>query len=102
MRDPAPFLAHLLFRRYRAYIGNPGRRRRRSPTTLRLETCLHRSGRGERSTMDTTRGTDPDRPDRDRDITDDEGQPMPPEPLPSPGEVDRERLGQDDVSEQAP
>ncbi len=52
--------------------------------------------------METNRGTDPDRPDRDRGITGDEDHPMPPEPLESPGEEDRERLGQDDVGEQAP
>lgn len=52
--------------------------------------------------MEKRQETDPDRPDRDRGITGDEGDPMPPEPAPSPGELDRERLGQDDVSEQAP
>ena len=52
--------------------------------------------------METTRGADPDRPGGDRDMTNDEGREMPPEPVPSPGEIDRERLGDDDVAEQAP
>ncbi len=52
--------------------------------------------------METIREPEPDRPDGDDNISTDEGREMPPEPMPSPGEVDRERLGQDDVSEQAP
>jgi ferritin-like metal-binding protein YciE len=45
--------------------------------------------------VDRPLGTDPD-------VEGDEGVPMPPEPVPSPGEVDRARLGEEDVSEQAP
>ncbi len=53
--------------------------------------------------METTGEQDRDRDlDRDRDVQDDDGVEMPPEGVPSPGEVDRANLGQDDVSEQAP
>ena len=52
--------------------------------------------------METT--PDPERDDVERRSEDigDEGREMPPEPAPSPGEMDRARLGEDDVSEQAP
>lgn len=52
--------------------------------------------------METIPG--PERDDRERGSEDigDEGREMPPEPVPSPGEVDRARLGEEDVSEQAP
>ena len=52
--------------------------------------------------METTPSPERDNVERDSEITGDEGREMPPEPVPSPGEIDRERLGQDDVSEQAP
>jgi hypothetical protein len=48
-------------------------------------------------------------PERDRakrgdpdDVVTDDSREMPPEPAPSPGEADRARLGEEDVSEQAP
>ncbi len=52
--------------------------------------------------MESIGDAERDRPERSADITDDEGREMPPEPEPSPGEIDREKLGEDDVSEQAP
>ena len=52
--------------------------------------------------METISGSEGDRPDRDPEVADDEAREMPPEPAPSPGEIDRANLGQDDVSEQAP
>ncbi len=52
--------------------------------------------------METIREPEPERPYGDRDVSADEDREMPPEPLPSPGEADRERLGQEDVGEQAP
>lgn len=58
---------------------------------------------------ETSGGSDPD-PDgsvapplgTDPNVEGDEKIPMPPDPVPSPGEVDRARLGEDDVSDQAP
>ncbi len=50
-------------------------------------------------TIPRPEGDDPER--RSEDIGN-EATEMPPEPAPSPGEVDRARLGEDDVSEQAP
>lgn len=44
-------------------------------------------------------GAEGDRPDRDSEVVGDE---MPPEPEASPGEMDRARLDEDDVSQQAP
>ncbi len=52
--------------------------------------------------METTPGPEGDRVERNNEVTGDEGREMPPEPEPSPGEIDRARLGEDDVSEQAP
>lgn len=52
--------------------------------------------------MESLPGSERDQPERSSGDIDDEGREMPPEPEPSPGEIDRARLGEDDVSEQAP
>ncbi len=52
--------------------------------------------------METTPEPERDRTERNTGVTGDEGREMPPEPAPSPGEIDRARLGEEDVSEQAP
>ena len=52
--------------------------------------------------METTPGPERDDTERGSEDIADERREMPPEPAPSPGEMDRARLGEDDVSEQAP
>lgn len=52
--------------------------------------------------METIPGPERDDPERSSEVIGDEAREMPPEPEPSPGEMDRARLDEDDVSEQAP
>ena len=69
---------------------------------VRLVSRLCGTERGHGSGMETTPNPERDDVERSSEDVGDEGREMPTEQEPSPGETDRTKLGEDDVSEQAP